>query len=63
MLDSASYRSAGRYRAAEKQQEPAEWAQLCAHGDECAECEMQAVSLAERITGIAPRPRKTRRYL
>jgi hypothetical protein len=56
MLDSASYKN-----AEEQQQEPAGSAQRpCGPADESPECEKEALSLAERMTGIPPRPRKMR---
>lgn len=54
MLDSTSFKSS------EKQQESGAPSQLCDPANESPECEKEALSLAERMTGIAPRPRKPR---
>jgi hypothetical protein len=53
MLDSAGY------RRVEKQQELADsHPERCDPANDSPECEREALSLAERMTGIAPRPRK-----
>jgi hypothetical protein len=55
MLDS------GGYKRAEKQQDFADsHPEQCDPANESPECEREALSLAERMTGIAPRPRKPR---
>jgi hypothetical protein len=55
MLDSNNFKSA------EKQQESSASSQPCDAANESPECEKEALSLAERMTGIAPRPRKAPR--
>jgi hypothetical protein len=56
--DITMWDSAG-YKRVEKQQELADsHPERCDPANESPECEREALSLAERMTGIAPRPRK-----